>query len=879
MSGKFYKSIIDESTGYALHKIILDDKGKPVDYVFIDVNETFEKYTGLKRKVVLNERITKILPNINKDEFNWISFYGEIAIGGRAREIEQYSKPLDRYYHIKVFSPRMGYFVTLFTDVTIEMKVADMSRWMLEQSDDKIDYEKIMDDMLIISEAKYGIFKLFDSNGRDFTTVAVSGVSNNIKKAERLLGFNIVGKKWKYKNSRDEKTNGKSVACFDTLGDLSGKAVSGKIIESIEKKFNTGQVIIVKIMNGSNILGDITLIMEKGARLNRFGLVEMYASQIGLFLEKKRLDNELMNSHNRMELAMKASENGLWDWNIATGDVYINSGFKKMIGYDENDLENNIDSIFELMHTDDKRDVLPRIMDHIEKVQPYEEEFRFKCKNGNWKWISGRGKSYDIDDNGKPNRVVGMNVDISRIKEESQKYDKIFRNNPAIMAVSSLPDKLYTEVNDAFLEATGYSEDEIVGKSYKDLGIFILDDQLDVISKVLGEEIAIREFNLKLKTKDGRILDVILSGECIESEGKKCYLTMMIDITELRKSQDRIEHMSYHDQLTGLYNRRFYETELKRLDTNRNLPLSIIMIDVNGLKLVNDAFGHNKGDELLVKVADSIKEECRADEIIARLGGDEFVVLLPNTGMVDAEMIADRVAVRTYSKNIGLINISVSCGVGTKESEESVIEIFKKAEESMYKKKLFDSQVMRKKTIEKIMLALYEMNSVEEGHSKNVAKMSGKLAKACGLKTEKIVEIYESGRMHDIGKIAVAPSILSKDSALNDIEMSQVRTHSEVGYQILRSVNEYALMSGYILTHHERWDGSGYPGGLKANDIPLESRIIGIADSFDAMINDRPYRKALSIDEAVEELNRCSGTQFDPELTRVFIENVLGQMI
>ncbi len=875
ISEDFYKRIINESMGYGLHKIVLNSKGIPVDYTFIDVNETFEKYTGLKSKGVLNNRVTEVLPGIVGGEFDWISFYGEVALGGEAREIEQYSEPLNKHYHIKVFSPEKNYFVTLFTDISIEMEISNMSRWMMEHEGEDIDYKMITDKMLLISEAKYAVFNLFDKNEREFTTVAASGIHDHITRAGKLLGFNIIGRKWDCDRLREEKLKGKSLTCFDNVHSLVGDVIPRRVVDMIEKTFSLGQAVVVKIMSNSRVLGDFTMIMPKGKLLNRIGLVELYASQIGLFLEKKRAEQKLMLSHNRMELAMNASENGFWDWDLYTGEVYFNSVFSNMLGYEEGELEFNIDALIDLMHPDDNRDVLPRIMEQIENSQPYEEEFRVLCKNGDWKWISGRGKSYDTDDNGKPNRVVGMNVDITRIKEANQKFDRIFRSNPALMAVSSLPEKVVTEVNDAFVDATGYSRHEIIGRSFMELGLFPMADQQEEMLRVLDDEVKIEESNLKLRTRDGRILDGLLYGEIIESHGKKFYLTMMIDITELKRSLDRIEHMSHHDHLTGLYNRRFYETELKRLDIARNLPISIIMIDVNGLKLVNDAFGHDKGDELLIKVANAIKRECRGDEIIARLGGDEFVVLLPKTNREEALVIAERISLGASTEKVGLINISVSCGVGTKECEEMVAKTFKKAEEEMYKNKLFESQKMRKATIEKIMETLYNMNSIEEEHSRNVAGLSGKIAEEFGLKPDKTAEIYITGLRHDIGKIAIDPELLDKKGQLTDIEWSEVKRHSEAGYQILRSVNEYAFMANYVLAHHERWDGSGYPGGLKGEDIPIESRIIAIVDAYDAMTNDRPYRKALGNDIAVTELVNGSGTQFDPELVDVFIEKVL----
>ena len=996
---EFYKRLINKSAGYALHRIVLDEEGSPVDYIFIDINETFEEYTGLKGEEILNKKITEVLPGILNNEFDWIDFYGNIALNGGEEKLEQFSEPLNRYYHIKVFSPGKDHFVTLFTDETDQMRLSKFSRYLMEDKEEIIDYKRITDEMLEISEAKYVIFNLIEKGSKDFTTVSVSGIREHITKARKLLGFDIIGKKWSHNSNKDELTRDKIVTCFDTLQEIIGDIIPPKTVSIMKKIFGLGQIAVVKIIDEDTVLGDFTLIMPKGKKLGRFGLLELFASQVGLFLAKKEAEHYLKISHNRMKLAMDASENGFWDWNIDTDEVYISNGFRKMIGYEEDDLEFNIDALTDLMHPDDRKTVFPIIMEYIDKAQPYEEEFRFRCKDGSWKWISGRGKSYDMDDNGRPNRIVGMNVDISKIKEANeklelsernyrrlfetmkdmifvsnlegriiysnsaavealgytgdefmgmscrevhyvnnemevddffcdivegrmtscplplvardglkipvetrvwkgewngeeclfwisknlsaeqeilQKYDSIFRSNPALMAVSSIPGNVLSEVNDAFVKATGYSRNEVVGRTVEELNLFMNKSSNYEVNRLL-EEGKIKNEDVKIRTRDGNLLDCIFYGEVIESQGKKFFLTMMIDITELKKTRDLIEHMSNHDELTGLYNRRFYETEVKRLDVQRNLPLSVIMIDVNGLKLINDAFGHEKGDEMLIKVANAMNSECRSDEIIARLGGDEFIVLLPKTCLSDAERLAGRLSESVSKESVGLIKISISCGAGTKTGEENFSETVKRADEVMYRNKLFESQEMRKGTIREIMKTLYEINEIEKKHSMNVAMAGKRLAEACGLNEEKANEVFEIGLKHDIGKIAIEIDILDKTGELTDSDWSELKRHSEAGYQILRSVNEYALMANYVLSHHERWDGTGYPGGLKGNDIPFESRIIAIADAYDAMTSDRPYRKPLNLKAVADEFTKGAGTQFDPELVKVFLEKVMNQ--
>ena len=347
------------------------------------------------------------------------------------------------------------------------------------------------------------------------------------------------------------------------------------------------------------------------------------------------------------------------------------------------------------------------------------------------------------------------------------------------------------------------------------------------------------------------------------------------DITDRKKSEEKIHYLGYYDQLTGLYNRRFYEEELKRLDTDRNLPMTVVMGDINGLKLINDSFGHAMGDELLKKVAEVIKKGCRVDDIIARLGGDEFVILLPKTDDIETERIIKRINELLSNEKVFNIDISISFGFETKNSKlQPIQEILKKAEDNMYKIKLIESPIIRRETISAIISTLHEKNKREEQHSHRVSSLCRIMGEALGLNENKIEELKEVGLLHDIGKIAIDDKILNKTGKLSDNEWKEIKLHPGIGYRILSTVSNMSEMAKYVLAHHERWDGNGYPRGLKREEIPFESRIIAIADSYDAMISDRPYRKALSKEEACKELVNNAGSQFDPDIVKLFNERI-----
>lgn len=344
------------------------------------------------------------------------------------------------------------------------------------------------------------------------------------------------------------------------------------------------------------------------------------------------------------------------------------------------------------------------------------------------------------------------------------------------------------------------------------------------------------------------------------------------------RNTERIEFLSYHDPLTGMYNRRYYEQSVKRLDNEKYLPLTLVMVDVNGLKLTNDAFGHGAGDELLRRIAGILSRECRAQDIVARIGGDEFVLLLPRTDAPNADRIVERINSAIALEKIENLVLSASLGFAVKsEPTEDIYDVFRMAEDEMYRNKLSESSSVRSKTIDLILHSLFEKNVREMHHSDRVGEYSEKLAKALKYSKGEISRIRLAGLMHDIGKIGISEALIDKPDILLPAERAELRRHAEIGYRILGSVSEFSKIADYVLEHHERWDGMGYPKGLKGEEISLPGRIIALADSYDAMTSDRRYRAPRSNREAAKEIMDCAGTQFDPALARVFVEKVLDE--
>ena len=304
------------------------------------------------------------------------------------------------------------------------------------------------------------------------------------------------------------------------------------------------------------------------------------------------------------------------------------------------------------------------------------------------------------------------------------------------------------------------------------------------------------------------------------------------------------------------------------------------MGDINGLKLINNGFGHSKGDELLIEITKILKSCCREEDIISRIGGDEFEILLPKTDSQSAQRICDSIygTCKGYALDGSSIYPSISLGHATKNFEtETMNNILMAAEEYMSRHKLLESKSARSSIIASIKVIMFEKSQETEEHAERLRQLSKSIGVAMFLTDDQLNELELLSTLHDIGKMSISADILSKPGKLSDEEWIKIKKHPEVGFRIAQATSELVPIAEYILCHHERWDGKGYPQGLIGEKIPLLSRIMAIVDSFDAMTNDRAYRVAMTKEEAIEEIRRNAGTQFDPEVTRVFIEKVLGQ--
>jgi len=348
------------------------------------------------------------------------------------------------------------------------------------------------------------------------------------------------------------------------------------------------------------------------------------------------------------------------------------------------------------------------------------------------------------------------------------------------------------------------------------------------------------------------------------------------DVTKRTMQEKEIRHLSNHDHLTNIPNHRHFHQKLDSLDQKDFYPLGIVYFDLDGLKLINDAYGHASGDQALKQVAKILKASERDNDFAARIGGDEFAMICPNADEETMEALRATIDKKIKRQKVQGVRYSLATGYALKkDARQTIRSVLSKAENRMYKNKVLSGKSTRNQAIKSILETLTNKYEEERVHSKRVGEFCREIGASLGLRQDEVKELELAGQLHDIGKITIPDAILGKPGKLNEKEWATMKEHTVAGYQILRASDEYSKLADYAMSHHERVDGTGYPNESNQEQIPFFSKIISVADAYEAMTSDRPYRKALPVSRAKEELRQNRGTQFDAEIVDVFLEDVL----
>lgn len=381
-------------------------------------------------------------------------------------------------------------------------------------------------------------------------------------------------------------------------------------------------------------------------------------------------------------------------------------------------------------------------------------------------------------------------------------------------------------------------------------------------------------FTFRILRCDGKVRYLESHNAAGRMGRNQVIMGMILDITERYTMEHELRYSSMHDKLTGLFNRAHFERELKELAQQAGDTVGIVVADVNGLKLINDILGHQAGDALIKATAQILEQSFRDSDVVARIGGDEFAVLLAKTNERILKGVTRRISRRVAKHNLNHPRIPLSLSVGyavAKHKGEKLEDIFREADDVMYRNKFQNREKSRQDILESFARGIESKESARAGHQGWVAKWARAVGEELGLENQTLDYLERAALYHDIGLVGIDDAILNKAGSLNEEEWAEIQRHPEIGQRLALALPELAEVAQIILTHHEWWDGSGYPQGLQGEEIPLEARIIGLVDAVESMAREQCYRKGHDLKEIREELIRCAGTQFDPALVEVFL--------
>lgn len=807
--------------GYGLHKIILDDDGRPCDFVFVEINKKYEEATGLKASEITGRRITEVIRNIENDNYDWIASYGDVALNGSVLDLEQYSNAFKRWYHIYAYSPEKGYFITLFSDITKEKNDYGTALESEKKLKNYLDFAPL--GIIVIN----GTGKMLEANPE---ACRISGYSE-----EEILNLNI--QRLIARSSRitalmffkDVVRTGQAeceIVVKTKSGGLRWLLINARILSEDKYTFYCQDITSYKSMEESLVESELLyrtfinasddMIYLKDDQLQYIIVNDSFLNEIGLedFEIIGKTDRELRPGLT----AEQTEKTDLEVLNTRTSRVFEDT-FENNKNYEIVKFPVPIGSrktgvgayIREITEKKKQEEILKRTMERhrilanalLMKFQTSQEQleyalqealhltgsqcgyiFLYDDENRTLKlncWTKGvleacritdMKDTYDLDKTGlwgevirtrrpiivndfqKPNTlkrgfppghialtnymsipvfvndrivaVVGLanksgdydDFDVfelsmlmngvwtavekknvqSRMENLLEQTQAMFNEHDAMMLLIKPDSGQIIDANPAAVSFYGYTKEELLNLKIDDINLMPEDEAKALRDQLYYNKRKFHSYPHHLKNGEKRIVDVYSCP--ITYNNEKVLFSIIFDVTEREEAFDEIKYLSFHDHMTGLFNRRYFDSVLKLMNDERYMPLTIVMADVNGLKLINDSFGHTEGDELLKKAAELITAGCRKDDVTARIGGDEFVIILPNTDAGVAGRIVRRIKKLQSKVKIREHSLSMSFGYAVKYDASSDIEqIFSEAENKMYKNKMRESADTRNKTV------------------------------------------------------------------------------------------------------------------------------------------------------------------------------------
>lgn len=849
MNHTFHRDMLDIlSFGIGYLKPVFNRQKKTCDYVFLEMNTAFETLTGLRRGDILERFLSCVWQESAFHEFDWISYFDCIICAGKTQETTQWIEPLGKSLHITIIPS---------------------DRNMLA---------------LVVREVAEGASAWWESRQDALFPQACWSVFDHIHDSVSLVEYRDKQFRYVHSNKVHQRVSGFSDIVDLTPVEIFGEEVGETLLRHYEACIRTGRSVTYeqsfRFASGEQIWQTEATPIFDGDRIQYLlcsakDVAEREEAQGENEGLSRRLQS-MFNLHSAVMLVIDPITGRIVDANPAACEFY---------GYSKEEIKSLTIQEINVLSPEQTDEYYGRLF----ADKPSAPVFLHRLKNGRTCLVDVY--SCPIRD-GSTTLLYSIIFDVTdreRYRRELMQEKELLKTTLRCIGdgvVTTDNEGIITSINNVAEKMTGWDSASAVGKPFAE--IFILQNEEtgqiveSPVQRVMksGRIVGLASHTV-LIGRQGQTVPIVDSAAPIRMDNGMLFGVVMVfrDVSLEKEHISQLRFASHHDTLTGLPNRQYIEENLSRIDNRDNLPLSVIVGDINGLKITNDVLGHQAGDELLQNVADLLESNCRKGDLVARWGGDEFVVFMPRTSLQEAEGVLEKIKKDAPVIDEQGLRLSLSFGCVTKERpEEGIRTAIREAEENMHHQKLLEGKSYRNTIINTLLATLYEKSMETEEHSKRMEQNCHAIGRRMHLSSKELDELSLLTILHDIGKVGINSDILKKPARLTDVEWEEMKRHPEIGYRIVQATPELAGVADLILCHHERWDGNGYPRGLFEDEIPVLSRILAVTDAYDAMTNDRVYREAMSAEQAIHELKRNAGIQFDPQVVNAFIEVLQCQM-
>jgi len=858
---KYYNLFNSMLDGFVLMDVLYDDSNKPIDFVVIDINPASEKKTGFSSDEVKDKKVSEVFLNskysLERSMPKLFELYDQAKEKIDTHEANGYIEAFGKYLFISAFIPKKGQFAIIMRDFTEQKSLED------EVFREKEQFKSLFENTL----SGFAMNEIIFNENVEPIDFIPRLVNPAFLEITNMPEKEIIG------------VPASVIFDFDNMNDWP----KNSLIHDYANVIKTGKPIRKEYYSTS-----FGKYLDVSISLARDNIVAVSFNDIS---EKKEAETRLQWNLSILKQAQDIAQIGSWEYYNKTEEIWLSEEAANIYGLNNSGyLE--VSEVVNQVHRKDMEKYKKYFFDmNYKDTGEIDFTHRILSSEGNVRHVHLKGVVSGEVENFVISGVVQDITELITAQEDlitsEAKYRTIINNtSDAVIIYDKNLNVTYRSGNIERL--FGWTKIDFEEKGSFDL---LHPDDKRKVFKIFENILergpgAREEFEVRIRNKKGELRytkNTIVN--MLDDPHINGLLINYYDITEAKEREQEIYYLSTYDELTGLYNRSYFERNESEFIKEENLPLTIIMGDLNGLKLINDMFGHSEGDKLLKVMADIIKESCGNKAIPIRFGGDEYCVILYNTDCQQAERVIENIKnrCREYKDSVDneLFYPSIALGCDTvSDNNKTLTEALRVAEDKMYKNKLFEGKSVHSAAalISSIKAAMHEKSFETEEHSARLSVYSKEIGKHIGLSDNELQELAFAAELHDIGKIGIDNSILTKPSRLNEKEWKLIKEHPEIGYRIAQASGELSNIADYILSHHERWDGRGYPMGLEKEDIPLYSRIISIADAFDVMTSDRPYREKISKEEAAKEIEKNAGTQFDPQLVKIFLEEVIDDI-